>query len=186
MARSVLFLLLLFAAQCHAQDAVSPKTNFIGINPISLLLGGIVVNYEHAFAVKHGVFVEGQYSVPIFETLYGGEIGYRYHFNSAEKGAFVGPFIKYNYLKSKLADENKNNYEYKLSSYSAGINVGNRWKFGKKTGATFRIGGGYPFSSLTWNPTPPDYIGGLKIGLLESIIKITSYLDSELSIAFLF
>jgi hypothetical protein len=67
MARSVLFLLLLlFAAQCHAQDAVSPKTNFISINPISLLLGELVVNYEHAFAGKHGIFIEGQYSVPIF------------------------------------------------------------------------------------------------------------------------
>jgi hypothetical protein len=65
--------------------------------------------------------------------------------------------------------------------------VGNRWKFGKKIGVTFRIGAGYPFSSsLMWNPSPPDYIGGLRIGLLESIIKITSYLDSELSIAFLF
>jgi hypothetical protein len=183
MAKQSLIIILLLAFSVMSQDSSSIKSNFISLDPLSLCLGSIVINYEHVFAARHGVLLEGDYSLPIISKAYGGMLGYRYHFSSSSKGHFIGPFVAYHYSRSKMQDEYKHDFYYTLKYSALGFDWGYRWQFFKIMNATIRLGLDYPFMDLKWDEAPPESFHGLQTSLVTSIIKAACYVDGELTIA---
>jgi hypothetical protein len=144
-------------------DTLQPHRNFIGFNPLSLVLGGITTNYERVNG-HHGFLVEGQYTFPLLgSSSYEGGLAYRYHLSKSDLGGFIGPFVKTGYLESKVHDESRNEYRYTFSYTTLGLTIGKRgdlWARYHLHYAT-RIGLGYPVkSNWEWSPLPPEKIGG--------------------------
>jgi hypothetical protein len=177
---------LFIALAVGAQDTGKVPSNFLGVDPIDLLLGSFVVNFEHVFSTHHGVVVEGQYSIPIFTESWYGFAGYRYHFEHGAKGSFVGPFCRKGRLKSKLEDEYKEEFPYRLEYLTFGADWGTRGKAWKKVPYTLRIGFGYPVHTLSWDRRPPEKVNKLDIEVYKKILKLPAYMDSELTVFYSF
>jgi hypothetical protein len=73
-----------------------------------------------------------------------------------------------------------------LKYYAFGGHWGYRGKLSEKIKFTFRIGADYPVNTLTWDKDPPDKIGAFSKNGISNIIKLTSYIDSQLSIFIVF
>jgi hypothetical protein len=182
----LLFFILPLAIPAHTQDTVALKHHFFGIDPIDACLGSAIGTYEFT-AGKHGVFMAGNYTFPLLGTkAYAGSLGYRYHFNQANTGTFIGPYFKYGKSHSSVTDESRTTYSYDFTYASIGANWGYRRNLWKKYRLyyTFRIGAGYPFSTLTWKGETPESIGGMSLHSFSNIIKLPAFLDSELTLTF--
>jgi hypothetical protein len=182
--------IFLFSLSAFAQttDTLPIKSDFLGISPISILLGVIDGDYEHKFG-NHGMALHGQYAVPILEEAYSVGIDYRYHFSRTVKSKFVGAYFKVGYLAQDVVDQDRSKYRYSLDYKAIGIDYGKRGVLWKRFNLlyTYRIGVGYPFSSkISWHDERPESINGMNISTFEMLIKVSTYIDGELSVGWAF
>jgi len=172
----------------NADDSIPAKSHYFSFDVISACLGTMRGSYEF-MAGNHGIAVEGQYTFPWLGTkAYEGNVAYRYHFDTSAAGMFAGPYFKMGKTQGSITDDSRINYPYVLTYKTIGADWGIRKKLLKKKWLfyTFRLGAGYPFTSFTWKKDPPETIGGLSLHTFTTILKITAYLDSELTLTLAF
>jgi hypothetical protein len=188
MKRFVTLCVLIFAVSVRADDTLSRALNFIGISPIMPLFGILDGEYEHRFG-HHGLAIGGQYALPLLEEAYSVSVDYRYHFTKDQLSRFIGPYFRTGYLAQEITDSDRSKYRYSLKYTSIGIDYGKRAYLWEKIKLlySYRIGIGYPFESkIDWHGARPESIGGISIGTFEGLIKISSYIDGELTIGWAF
>jgi hypothetical protein len=184
---TALFGITFLASAGEGVDSARVHGYFLGINPLSLVFGGLSMNLERVTG-RHGLFVEGNYTSPLFGSEgYEGCLAYRFHFRASDRGGFFGPFVRTGYMASKIRDESRTDYRYSLHYTTFGMTVGKRKYLWARHGwlYTWRLGIGYPLrSSFSWDTQPPEKINGVSTGFLEAVVKASSWLDGELSISF--
>jgi hypothetical protein len=156
--------------------------NTLNISPISLVLGSINGNYEHLFAGRHGIFVEGGYGIDN-KKGYGG--GYRFHYRKETKNniisSYLGFFIKWQYASTNFEDDDES-YDLEFRILTAGFNWGTRYDLWGPLNFAWRIGYGIPFKTeFNWAPQKHD-----KYKTIEALVKIFTGIDSEVSIGIAF
>lgn len=186
MYRSFFLLIIALSIPVVAQDTVPFKRHYLSFDVVSACFGTLVGNYEYMLG-NHGICVEGSTTFPLLGTrAYEGAIAYRYHFKPALKSMFAGPFFKYGKSKGTLSDESRTTYAYTLKYTAFGANWGTRGSLfnSKKLFYTLRLGLAYPWTEFTWDRNPPETMSGLSLHTITSILKISAYLDSELTVTF--
>jgi len=176
--------LLLFAlsttSSAFSTDTIPFRHNKFQIDPISLLTGIVVANYECRITRTHAFAVEGFYSFPGETEKQGEGIQYRHYYsprnfwgifaNSGEFGIHIPPMER----------GDTTTYSIKMSYLVIGANWGKNWYLKNRFPIIFRFGAGYPvISDLSWknNLKPPSYAS-----LFEGISRFAVALDSELTI----
>lgn len=153
----------------------SKLTDSINLSAL-LVLGAVIITYEHLVAQRHGIVVEGYYSNafnPSTQSWTGG-LAYRYHFSEGMGGLFAGPFVRGGYLREGLNTE----YELECPYALVGANIGYRFQFDVGPNFVLRAGYGYQFySDYRWTPRPPDD---------AATRKALNGLDIEVSLGFSF
>jgi hypothetical protein len=169
-------------------DTSARKSNYISFSPISLLVGAVNGNFEHLFG-RHGAFIEGEYGLPLLAKTRVVSLAYRYHFSDNVLSGFCGPYVKVGYVSQKVDDtQNRASYEYALNYTAVGADIGRRGNLWKKFRLlyTLRVGLGYPFHAIDWQPYRPEKIGALWTSTFEKIILINAILDAEFTATFSF
>ena len=180
-----LLVIFILSALCYADDAIQCKSNYFGIDPISLCFGSINLDYEYVIAQHHGIFIEGFYSLPFaFSKSYSASSAYRYHITAGCRKSFLGPFCNIGRIEAFGIDDDDSRYYYTLDFVSLGVNWGYRRKVFKKIPITLRIGAGYPFYKFKWKQDTPSTIMGIKRSFYRKVALIGAVLDGEFTITF--
>ena len=180
-------------APAVATQAAAPAPeakNSINVSPLSLLIGGVNINFEHQFKPGRGVIVEGgAYSFSITdgqdEVGYRSAslgVGYRYHWNERQHGGFVGAMLAQEMGSADVSYRSGDEMVTESVSYgrtSLTGNVGYRWMLGDQFNITLRIGiGGAVVSAESESSTAEDKF--------TSARGTSGALDGELSFGFNF
>jgi hypothetical protein len=149
-----------------------------------LALGAVIVNYEHLFAQRHGVVVEGYYSNFFNKTQsWTGGLAYRFHFARRMGGFFAGPFVRVGELKEEIYfDRNGKRTAHQVEStlVLVGANLGYRFQW--DGGFNIVLRGGYGaqlVSDYQWSPLPQNNTD-------QKVHEALNGLDLEASIGFSF
>ncbi|NLT52183.1 MAG: hypothetical protein GXX85_14865 [Ignavibacteria bacterium] len=179
----IIIFILSFGTNLYCQESV--PANALNIDPAGVFFGNLTMNYEHLFGKRHGLFIESGLGKKDF---YLAGAGYRFHYFNDEDTAginsgFFGVFVKSGRNYMQFEGENKKKYDVNLEYLSAGINIGYRYKWGEYFNYSWRIGCAFPLQSdFKWHPAdkPEDYKD------FQTICKILSYIDGEISIGYNF
>ena len=162
------------------------STNAFNAGFIGLKTECVSLNYEHLISAKHGLVV----GLPLINTNKDKEIGfslsYRCHFKNTMNSGFWGIFANYSEIKSKIDSKGSilDEYRFKNASFYIGPNIGRRWIFKPGINLAIRVGYGVSlYRNFKWVDIPEDE--DLKDSV-ESMIKIISGFDTELSIGYCF
>jgi hypothetical protein len=162
-------------------DSIPPRHNRIQVDPLSVLGGTVGGNYEYRVDRHHAIALEGYYTFPLFGSkgyVAGGM--YRYYY---KQNTFIGLFAKKGYQSSSLPSPERGDtttYTFDLSYLSIGPDWGKSWYLLGRFPITVRAGIGLPIQSeFSWKdgtayPANPE--------LLETLFRISTILDAELTI----
>jgi hypothetical protein len=145
------------------------------------VLGVALLTYEQLFARRHGVMIEGYYSIPT-QTWTAG-LAYRYHFRPGLGGFFVAPFVRFGVVQDDIkfkVDGQKISSHVRSPLGLAGASLGYRFQWKSGFNAVLRAGYGYQFySNYDWTPSrPPNGDARAREALYG--------LDTEVSVGFSF
>jgi hypothetical protein len=170
----------------YSSDDKRSSTNAINVGFVGLQTVSVSLNYEHLFNSKHGLVV----GLPLINTNKGKEmgfsLGYRHHFKSTMNSGYWGIFANYSEIKSKVEADGYalDEYKFKNANFYIGPNIGRRWIFEPGINLAIRVGYGISLGrNFEWIDIPED--DDMKDST-ESIMKIISSFDAELSIGYCF
>lgn len=162
-----------------------PK-NALNVTPLDFFQNSIGGNFEHLFAVKHGLLIEGYYT---FDTKFSGVTGaYRYHFDNVKENnsiisSFFGLFVTSRKVRAEYKDKDKDEkYNIDIKLFTIGLDYGTRYSLWDSFNFAWRVGYGYPFTAdFSWSPKKhKDYDS------TEKLYRIFMGIDAELSIGIVF
>jgi hypothetical protein len=152
-----------------------PRSKFkhaIGICPIGLAQGDVLITYEYLLNQAHGlaVMLEYQAEMPAYEefpyTRYAASIflNYRYHFSKEMNSIFIGPYFRARVYDGEM-DAN-GSLDYSDPEITLGVYLGKNWVW--NNGFKVTLTGGYgPYlreSSESSDEFMDKYIGELSVG----------------------
>ena len=167
-----------------SQSVAPAFSQSIGVSPFSLA-GAFTVNYERLLARHHGLALEVSYdAVGESSGSWHVQSMYRYHFNPAIDGLFVGAFARYGKIRSRMEIEEEsgtNTYRLKATTGVVGLDVfGYRAQWDNGLALAFRAGYGYQFlSDFQWTPAPEDR-------MVKNLVEAFAGADLELSLGYSF
>lgn len=131
----------LLVAGVSAQDSVPSPDLWVGATP--MVLGGYLqIEAEQRLDQTSGVFAQGRWWAGYTDGLVaGGQIAWRHHFRSLEKGFFIGPYLDVNRFEF---DDRDGETVYEATIAVAGGHWGARYTFESGPWIGFRLGAGIP------------------------------------------
>ncbi|WP_428262138.1 outer membrane beta-barrel protein [Haliangium sp.] len=188
--------LLASAATASAEEPLriekAERAHSINVSPLGLVLGYYSVNYEHLFEGGHGLMAEGifaRYDLdddPI--SLYGGGVGYRWHWSGRQNSGFLGVSAGFGYGNGFVrTTENNMTQTSDLTTrtlYLTG-NIGKRWAWDNGLNITARIGAGYGNYKVTTDSMDPEARQQAE-DLHDQLSPVSFALDAELSVGYAF
>jgi hypothetical protein len=162
------------------RDSIPFRHHRFQIDPLSLLGGSILANYEFKCTPHNALAVEGSYTLPLVGNKgMSAGIQYRYYYTST---AYAGIFGHKGEMAATLPAVERGDttkYAIELSYATIGVNWGKAWYIKKRYPFAFRIGAGYPVTSIVTWKNDQKYPNAR---LFENFFRFSSALDSELSI----
>ena len=170
--KKYLFLIALFSAASNVNaqtnndtSNIEPRDEFkqaINFCPIALAFGIYSVNYERLLTVHHGIMIRGDYeSIPkriapegINVDAKAAIVNYRYHLCGGMNSLFVGVFGRYRVFEGD-ALANEIPFDFTISEFTVGANLGKRWVFNSGFNITLNAGYGHFMDQL--NTTDKSY-----------------------------
>jgi hypothetical protein len=177
-----------------------PKENSINGNPMGALFGNYSLNYERLFSGTHGLMVEGTLSFSSGtstsgteasaskSTLYGGAVGYRWHWSGQQQSGFLGLMAGYTVGSGSSTITSggmSSNFDLTIKAPWVVGNIGKRWVWDSGINVTFRIGAGWAKYSVSSSSTDPQAQDAVKF-LQDVLTLIPIALDGELSLGYTF
>lgn len=141
------------------EDEDDLKHFALTINPLSLILTRVGVNFEYMFAKHHGLGLNpffqsisvGDEPIKTSYTNFGAELGYRFYTGSrGANGFFVGPFATFISSTAK-ASTATTSAESSISIYGGGVDIGGQHVF--RSGFTIGAGGGLMYVTASESNT---------------------------------
>ena len=194
MKSKLLITILVIASFVKTSQAQDEPQHAINICAIAIpVMNMYVVNYEYLHKKKHGLAVRIEYAPNLKGAntngvMSAGVLNYRWHFSPKLKSFFVGPYVRYRYVKgsgkAKTID-----YNYNVSEINFGLNGGYRWV--SKNGINIVLAAGYGYSITKENISPYNSeVNDVFSRFKKANYVNTSLLDApfygELSIGFTF
>lgn len=172
---------------------VASKTfrHALNICPIAPAFGIYAVNYEYLFNPKHGILARIEYEdVPktytdasIESNGWAYSLNYRRHLSGEMNSIFLGAYSRYRkYNGSGTLESNK--FDFKLPSFTLGLNAGKRWVWNSGFNITFSLG--YGISMDERESTPSDSSIESILDKFEKEYDFISPFYGELSIGYAF
>lgn len=132
------------------------------LGPFGFILGNYNLRYEKALSEK-GSFLVGAnyYDYKLFDintTGFGLDAGYRYYFKEAIKGAYLYPYLSYDFNSTNVSIVDETSAKYSLLSLSA--MAGYQWVFGGGFVMDLGFGYGYRFEVSKDDSLVNDYSNG--------------------------
>ena len=175
-------------------DSNASRKNFkhaLNICPIAPVFGIYAVNYEYLFNPKHGILARIEYEdVPktytdssIESNGWAYSLNYRRHLSGEMNSIFLGAYSRYrNYNGSGTLESKK--FDFKLPSFTLGLNAGKRWVWNSGINITFSLG--YGISMDDRQATPSDTAIETILDKFEKEYDFISPFYGELSIGYAF
>lgn len=163
----------------------------LNICPIAPAFGIYAVNYEYLFTPKHGILARIEYEdVPkaytdasIESNGWAYSLNYRRHLSEEMNSIFIGAYSRYRNYKGSGTLESKK-FDFKLPSFTLGLNAGKRWVWNSGFNITFSLG--YGFSMDDRQATPSDAAIETILDKFEKEYDFISPFYGELSIGYAF
>lgn len=177
-----------------------PKENSINGSPLGVLFGSYSLNYERLVGGMHGFMVEGNFShstgtstingdqTSSRSSLYGGGVGYRWHWSGQQQSGFLGLMAGYTVgTGSGTVTDATGMQAFDLTVKAPWVvaNIGKRWQWDNGLNVTFRIGAGWAKYTVSTNSTDPQAQDAVK-ALQDLLTLIPIALDGELSLGYTF
>jgi hypothetical protein len=177
-----------------------PKENSINGSPLGILYGAYSLNYERLVSGTHGFMIEGNFShstgtstingdqTSSKSLLYGGGVGYRWHWSGQQQSGFLGLMAGYTVgTGSGTVTDAAGTNEFDLTIKAPWVvaNIGKRWQWDNGLNITFRIGAGWAKYTVSSNSTDPQAQDAVK-ALQDLLTLIPIALDGELSLGYTF
>ena len=119
----------------------------IKVGPLGFLFGNYNLRYEKALGEKTSFIVGGNYyNYKLFSvqtTGFGLDLGYRYYFKDAIKGAYVSPYLSYDFNSTTVSIDDDTTGKFSTAGIS-GI-AGYQWIAGGGFVVDLGLGYGYSF-----------------------------------------
>jgi len=165
------------------------RVNSINGSPLGVVVGNYSLNYERLLAGAHGLMVEGNFSMSkdggSKSMLYGGGVGYRWHWSSRQSSGFLGLLAGYSVGTGEASVNDMKLFDLKISAPWVVANIGKRWAWDNGLNITFRIGGGYAKYNVSSDSSDPD--AQQAVDLLQDLLNFLPIaLDGELSVGYNF
>lgn len=192
---TVLIFSILLSCPMYAQENKETKSsefkNALNICPIAPLFGIYAVNYENLFSPKNGIVARIEYEdVPKTYTDANIELNglafslnYRRHIDGELESFFWGAYARYRTYDGD-GEINSDKFDFKLPSFTIGLNVGKRWVW--DGGFNITVSAGYGYSTDSRESSPSNNAINSAIDQLEKEYDFMSPLYGELSIGFAF
>jgi hypothetical protein len=169
--------------------------NCFQTNPLSVITGSYMLNYEHKFSEKQGLFIEGSVSDSKQVEGYAASLHYRHYKEPKLNGKFLfftskvgigywGLFVRYTDTEGEIEVEEhdvKTPYPYTFDGYHFGANFGKNCLWDSGFSLSYRIGYGIPITNFKWTEGTPD--GG---DVTKVFTKVFSGLDVGVSMGWSF
>lgn len=148
-----------------------------------IVFGAVWPSLEYRMDNRNSLLLEGAYyAFGASAGDYEAGVGYRRYISdkgNLGEGGFLGGFARAG-KQSGETTERGVEYRYKTNFFAIGPNAG--WKWQEDNGANFttRIGYGYPFTDMRWEPNrpEPDWVAPFTAAMMG--------LDAELSAGYAF
>lgn len=168
------------------------RANSINGSPLGALVGNYALNYERLVNGTHGFLVEGVFSMRndggSSSSLYGGGVGYRWHWSGRQNSGFLGLMAGYTVGtgEGKVGTgSGEQVFDLTISAPFVVGNIGKRWAWDNGLNLTFRVGGGWAGYNVTSDSNDPNAQSAVDLVQdLLTFLPIT--LDGELSIGYAF
>jgi len=172
--------------------APPPRENSINGSPLGLLSLNYALNYERLLDGMHGLLVEGVFSLSSNSTskssLYGGGVGYRWHWSGQQQSGFLGLMAGYSVgsgTSTVTSGGTTSTFDLTIKAPWVVANIGKRWAWDSGFNVTFRIGAGWAGYKVSSNSTDPNVQMG--VDALQDLLELIPIaLDGELSVGYIF
>jgi hypothetical protein len=168
------------------------RVNSVNGNPLGALVGDYSINYERLLGGSHGLMIEGRAGFDSNSTskstLFGGGVGYRWHWLGRQNSGFLGMMAGYSTgTGTTTVTTNGNQQTFDLTIKAPWVvgNIGKRWAWDNGLNITFRIGAGWAGYKVSTTSTDPNAQEGVKL-LQDLLTLIPIALDGELSLGYNF
>jgi hypothetical protein len=177
-----------------------PKENSINGSPLGVLFGSYSLNYERLVGGTNGFMIEGTFSrstgtstvngdsTSSKSTLYGGAVGYRWHWSGQQDSGFLGLLAGYSVgTGSGTVVDAAGIQQIDLTIKAPWIvaNIGRRWQWDNGLNFTIRAGAGWAKYTVSTSSTDPNAQDAVK-ALQDLLTLIPIALDGELSLGYTF
>ncbi|HVU53369.1 MAG TPA: hypothetical protein VHL80_21940 [Polyangia bacterium] len=177
-----------------------PKENSINGSPLGVLFGSYSLNYERLAGGTHGFMIEGTFShstgtstingdqTSSKSMLYGGGVGYRWHWSGQQQSGFLGLMAGYTVgTGSGTVSDMTGTQQFDLTVKAPWVvaNIGKRWQWDSGLNFTFRVGAGWAHYTVSSSSTDPQAQDAVK-ALNDLLTLIPIALDGELSLGYSF
>jgi len=177
-----------------------PKENSINGSPLGVLFGSYSVNYERLVGGTNGFMIEGNFSrstgtstvngdsTSSKSSLYGGGVGYRWHWSGQQDSGFLGLMAGYSVGTGSgtVADAaGIQQFDLTIKAPWVVANIGRRWQWDNGINFTIRAGAGWAKYTVSSSSTDPNAQDAVK-ALQDLLTLIPIALDGELSLGYTF
>jgi hypothetical protein len=155
------------------------------VEALKMIWSQYSLKYEYLVRQRHGFVLEGAYKHSSSGDGCWLGLSYRRHKKNLMEGGFWGLFVTYKEYDDEYVEEiggKKHTYPFRVSSWSFGPNIGQRWMIGSGFSIVWRFGLGVPLATLEWKEGKPEE----NRRLIEGLFKFVQGIDGELSIGYCF
>jgi hypothetical protein len=177
-----------------------PRENSINGSPLGVLFGSYSLNYERLVGGTNGFMIEGNFSrstgtstvngdsTSSKSSLYGGGVGYRWHWSGQQDSGFLGLMAGYSVgTGSGTVSSGAGIQQFDLTIKAPWVvaNIGRRWQWDNGINFTIRAGAGWAKYTVSSSSTDPNAQDAVK-ALQDLLTLIPIALDGELSLGYTF